>query len=107
MSISITKNFCLFGTLSFQVSGIGRDNIMQSVTALKNPFKIETNLIEKLQYPYVIVISQDLIKMPRGWPLRINVAVRVIDRAARYLVKEFAGCGVCRRIGCGHGRWLS
>jgi hypothetical protein len=75
MSISTTKIFCLFGTLSFQVSGIGRDNIMQSVTALKNPFKIETNLIEKLQYPYVIVISQDFAI---GWQRNITWKNKII-----------------------------
>ena len=39
------------------MSGIGRDNIIQSVVALTNPFKSETNLTER-QDPYVMVISQ-------------------------------------------------
>jgi hypothetical protein len=75
MSISTIRNFCLFGTLSFQVSGIGRDNIMQSVTALKNPLKIVTNLIERLQYPYVIVISQDFAI---GWQRNITWKTNII-----------------------------
>ena len=39
----------------------------------------------------IVVISQDLIEMARGGPVRVDVRVRVVDRPARHLVEELAG----------------
>jgi hypothetical protein len=74
ISIRTIRNFCLLGTLSLQVSGIGRNNIIRSVVVLKNPFISATNLIET-QYPYVIVISQ---AFAIGWQRKVSWNIKTI-----------------------------
>ena len=39
----------------------------------------------------VIVVTQDLIEMTRSGPVRIDVRVRIINRPARNLGKNFVG----------------
>lgn len=73
--INTIRAFCLLGTLSVQVRGIGRHNMIQSVMALKNPFIIETSFTER-QDPYVIVMSQDFpIGSQRNMIWKINTMV--------------------------------
>ena len=52
----------------------------------------------------IVVITQDLLEMARGRPVRVDVRVRVEDRPARHLVEELAGSGLAAAAGVGHDR---
>ena len=49
----------------------------------------------------IVVISQDLLEMARGRPVRIDVGVGVEDRPPRHLVEELDGRRRDRLLGNG------
>ena len=45
----------------------------------------------------IVVVAQDLVEVPRGGPVRVDVRVRVEDRPAAHLVEQLAGRRVVRQ----------